>query len=76
MHYAYIVVLHMGARDFKKMRLAKRYSQAQLSHELDVDVITVSRWERGAVAVPRMAELALSALKPRPKQKRQKGGLG
>jgi DNA-binding transcriptional regulator YiaG len=53
------------------MRLAKRYSQAQLSHELDVDVITVSRWERGAVPVPRMAELALSALKPRPKQKRK-----
>ena len=61
----------MGARDFKKMREAKRYSQSQLARELDVDVITVSRWERGAVPVPRMAELALSFLKPRPKQKRK-----
>jgi DNA-binding transcriptional regulator YiaG len=50
------------------MRRAKRYSQAQLARELDVDVMTVSRWERGAVQIPRMAELALSALKPKPKK--------
>jgi transcriptional regulator with XRE-family HTH domain len=59
----------MTAKDFKKMRLAKRYSQSELAREFDVDVITVSRWERGVVPIPRLAELALSSLKPRPKRK-------
>ena len=61
----------MSAKDFKKKREAKRYTQAELASALDVDVMTVSRWERGAVPVPRMAELALSALKSRPKTKRK-----
>jgi DNA-binding transcriptional regulator YiaG len=62
----------MDAGSFKKMRVKKGYSQSQLAREFDVDVITVSRWERGVVPIPRMAELALVSLKPRPKQK--KGG--
>ena len=66
-----IVVVLMAAKDFKRMRLAKGYSQSQLAHELDVSVISVSRWEREAVPIPRMAELGLSALKPRRKQKRK-----
>ena len=49
------------------MRLAKHYSQTQLARELDVDVMTVSRWERGVVPIPRMAELALFSLKPKEK---------
>lgn len=53
------------------MRLKKGYSQAQLAREFDVDVMTVSRWERRAVEIPRMAELALSSLKPR--RKTEKG---
>jgi DNA-binding transcriptional regulator YiaG len=64
-----IVVLFMQARDFKKMRLKKGYSQSQLARELDVAVMTISRWERQAISIPRMAELALSFLKPRPKTK-------
>ncbi len=67
MHFVYSGF--MVPRDFKKMRLKKRYSQSQLARELDVSVITVSRWERGAVPIPRMAELALAALKPRAKGK-------
>ena len=58
----------MTAKDFKKMRLKKGYSQSGLAQELDVTVITVSRWERKVVAIPRMAELSLSALKPRRKR--------
>ena len=58
-----IVVLTMTAKGFKKQRLEKRYSQSELAKEFGVSVITVSRWERGVVAVPRMAELSLSALK-------------
>jgi DNA-binding transcriptional regulator YiaG len=59
----------MTAKGFKAMRLKKGYSQSQLARELEVNVITVSRWERGAVPVSRMAELALCALKPKPKRK-------
>jgi DNA-binding transcriptional regulator YiaG len=57
----------MTAKGFKRMRLVKHYSQTQLARELDVDVMTVSRWERGVVPIPRMAELALSAIKPKQK---------
>ena len=64
-----IVVLTMTTKGFKKMRLKKGYSQSQLAQELGVNVITVSRWEREAVAIPRMAELSLEALKPRRKRK-------
>jgi len=59
----------MRARDFKKMRLKKGYSQSQLARELDVTVMTISRWERQVIAIPRMADLALEALKPRRKRK-------
>ena len=64
-----IVFLIMTAKDFKKMRLKKGYSQSELARELGVTVITVSRWERKAVTIPRMAELSLSALKTKPKRK-------
>ena len=60
----------MSARTFKKERLAKGYSQSQLARELDVDVMTISRWERGVMPIPRMAELALSSLKPKPKKEK------
>ena len=53
------------------MRKAKGYTQVELARELDVDVITVSRWERGVVKpIPRLAEMALVSLKPK-----RKGGL-
>jgi DNA-binding transcriptional regulator YiaG len=64
-----IVNLAMKARDFKKMRLKKGYSQSQLAREFDVAVMTISRWERQAIPIPRMADLALSALKPRRRPK-------
>ena len=59
----------MSARTFKEARLAKGYSQAELARELDVDVMTISRWERSVIPIPRMAELALIALKPKQKTK-------
>ena len=62
-----LIVLFMKAKDFKGMRQRKGYSQSQLARELDVHVLTVSKWERGVVAIPRMAELALLSLKPRRK---------
>jgi DNA-binding transcriptional regulator YiaG len=61
----------MTAKTFKQMRKAKGYSQPALAREFDVNVMTVWRWEKGDLPVPRLAELALSALKPKPKQKRK-----
>jgi transcriptional regulator with XRE-family HTH domain len=54
----------MIGKAFKRIREAKRYSQSELARVFGVDVMTVSRWERGVVPIPRLAELALSALKP------------
>ncbi len=65
----HIVQMPMTARDFKKQRLKKGYTQAQLAREFDIDVITVSRWERKVVVIPRLAELALLSLKPRRKKR-------
>jgi len=63
---------HMVGGAFKRMRKAKGYSQAALAREFDVNVMTVWRWEKGDLPVPRLAELALSALKPKPKKKGDK----
>ena len=51
------------------MRNQKGYSQSELARELRVNVTTVSRWERRMIAIPHMAELALSALKSRRKRR-------
>ena len=64
-----IVNLSMRARDFKNRRKKKGYSQSQLAREFDVDVITISRWERQVIPIPRLAELAVLSLKPRRKRK-------
>lgn len=42
----------------KKLRMSLALTQAQLAAVLDVDAVTVSRWERG-VASPRRRHLAL-----------------
>jgi transcriptional regulator with XRE-family HTH domain len=63
------MVSTVNARDFKKARLGKGYSQSELAREFSVDVMTISRWERRVVATPRIAELALAALKTKRKRK-------
>jgi len=60
----------MKAKDFKAMRLKKNFSQSALAREFDVDVGTISRWEREEIKIPRLAELALMALKPRRKTRK------
>jgi DNA-binding transcriptional regulator YiaG len=67
-----IVILLMTSKEFQTMRLKKNHSQSQLAREFDVGVSTISRWERGEITIPRLAEIALLSLKPRPKTK--KGG--
>lgn len=62
---------YVSARTFKQARLAKGYSQAELARALEVDVMTISRWERRVIPIPRMAELALTALKPKQKPREE-----
>jgi transcriptional regulator with XRE-family HTH domain len=58
----------MSAKEFKKLRAEKGYSQTELASFLRVDVRTISRWENGKRKVPHIAILALGGLK----QKRKK----
>lgn len=55
----------MTSDELKLRREALRLTQARLARELEVDVITVSRWERGVYPVPKYIELALEAIEAR-----------
>lgn len=67
----------MKAEELKQWREANGYSQSRLANALSVDVMTVSRWERGARGIPSFLRLALSYLevkgdKPNPKPNQRK----
>lgn len=60
--------------DLKTWREQHRLSQAQLARLLEVDQMTISRWERGATrrgAPGKILELALEALEQRLQKERQ-----
>ena len=52
----------MTPAEFAAARHALGLSQPQLAEELDIHPMTVSKYERGALAVPRVAELAMRSL--------------
>jgi transcriptional regulator with XRE-family HTH domain len=58
----------MNREDLKRRRENLRLTQEQLARELDVTVLTVSRWERGVYPVPKHIELAVEALEKRRKE--------
>ena len=67
----------MGPKELIKWRERTGYSQVQLATVLGVDVMTVSRWERGIMQVPSFLKWALAyvelrgeELKPPLKRKR------
>jgi transcriptional regulator with XRE-family HTH domain len=71
----------MRPENLRKWRKKTGYSQVQLAGVLGVDVMTVSRWERGIMQVPSFLKWALAyielkgkEIKPQMKRKRQKGG--
>jgi DNA-binding transcriptional regulator YiaG len=73
----------MIPEDLKAWRSRTKYSQGLLARILEVDVMTVSRWERGIMQSPSYLKWALAylelkgeELKPPLKQKRtgKKGG--
>jgi transcriptional regulator with XRE-family HTH domain len=54
--------------DLKQRRELLGFTQAQLARELEVDVVTVSRWERGVHPIPKYIELAIEAIEMRRKE--------
>jgi DNA-binding transcriptional regulator YiaG len=76
---AYINI--MKPDELKKWRQQNGYSQDQLAKTLDVHLMTVSRWERGAREIPSFLHLALGYLelkgveiKKRQRKSKRKGG--
>jgi len=72
-----VYIKAMTAKELKQWREANGYSQGRLAKALSVDVMTVSRWERGVRAIPSFLKLALGYLelkgdKPNPKTNQRK----
>jgi transcriptional regulator with XRE-family HTH domain len=55
-------IRNMNRDELKKWRQRNGYSQGQLAKVLGVDVMTVSRWERGVREIPSFLHLALRCL--------------
>jgi transcriptional regulator with XRE-family HTH domain len=55
----------MKGTKLKEKRLKLGLTQGQLAELLGVQLNTVSRWEIGALAVPRVVDLAMEALEHR-----------
>lgn len=71
----------MERDELKKWREVNGYSQGQLARVLEVDVMTVSRWERGIMKIPSFLKWALAylelkgdELKPKLKRERKEKG--
>jgi len=71
----------MKREDLQAWRKKTGYSQGRLARVLEVDVMTVSRWERGIMQPPPYIKWALAylelrgeELKPPLKRKGKKGG--
>jgi transcriptional regulator with XRE-family HTH domain len=58
----------MRPDDLKKWRERTGYSQGKLSRILGVDVMTVSRWERGIMQVPSFLKWALAYIELKGKE--------
>lgn len=74
-----IYIVNMKTHELKKWRQRNGYSQAHLAKVLGVDVMTVSRWERGVREIPSFLHLALSYLemkgdKIKPEKARKRRG--
>ena len=59
----------MTPQQFRKVRQSIGLSQVRLAEKMEVFVRTISRWETGEVAIPKIAELALKYLADQEKQR-------
>jgi transcriptional regulator with XRE-family HTH domain len=64
----------MDADELREKRKALGMTQAQLAQSLGVNVMTVSRWERGLRSIPPHLPLALEAIEAKQKKKVSKRG--
>ncbi len=55
----------MTFEELKRRRATLRLTQEELAALLHVDVMTVSRWERGQHRIPQSVALAVQHLKPK-----------
>jgi DNA-binding transcriptional regulator YiaG len=69
-------IIFMKGNDLKKWRQRWGFSQARLAKLFGVDVITVSRWERGVQEPTPLLSLALEALEHRIKEASKNGFIG
>ena len=63
----------MEGKNLAEWRKQWRLTQRQLANVLGVDVMTVSRWERGVRSIPSHLPLALEALENRLKKGEKHG---
>lgn len=59
----------MDADELREKRKALEMTQAQLAKALGVNIMTVSRWERGLRSIPPHLPLALEAIEVKQKKK-------
>jgi transcriptional regulator with XRE-family HTH domain len=52
----------MSGDELKQRRESLGFTQGQLAEALGVDIMTVSRWERGARSIPEYLSLALETI--------------
>ena len=74
-----VYILIMKPKELRQWREQTGYSQGQLARVLEVDVMTVSRWERGIMRIPSFLKWALAHLELKgdelkPKLKRMRTG--
>lgn len=65
----------MNGKDLTLWRKKWGLTQRELAKSLGVDVMTVSRWERGARGIPALLPLALEALENRLRKERENGSV-
>jgi transcriptional regulator with XRE-family HTH domain len=63
----------MNPEQLQEWRKQNGYSQSQLAKVLGVDVMTVSRWERGKWRIPPFLHLALRCLETEGGEQKKEG---
>jgi DNA-binding transcriptional regulator YiaG len=63
----------MTPKEIKTWRKQNNYSQSQLAKVLSVNVMTISRWERGVRAIPSFLHLTLECLEKKGGELKAKG---